>query len=78
MADAMVTALKLEEEIEKYLECRDSIDLEARRKTRVALIAKMEWTQAMLWELQLILGIDDLEKRTEDYIEWRELQSIPH
>lgn len=78
MVNAMETATELVNDIEKYCENRNSNDLETRRQTRVALIAKMEWTQAMLWELQLILGIDDLEKLTEDYIEWRELQSIPH
>lgn len=61
-----------------YINHRDSIDLETRRKTRVALIGSMKKTQALLWELQLILGIDDLEKQTEDFIEWQELQSIPH
>lgn len=78
MVNAMETAMGLVNDIERYCENRNSIDLETRRQTRVALIAKMEWTQAMLWELQLILGIEDLEKLTEDYIEWRELQSIPH
>jgi len=78
MVDAMQTAMQLINDIEIYLEFRNSIDLETRRKKRVALISSMKKTQAMLWELQLILGIDDLEKQTEDYMEWQELQSIPH
>lgn len=78
MLDAMATALELENNIHDYLNYRNSIDLETRRKTRVALISSMKKTQTMLWELQLMLGIDDLEKLTEDNIEWQELQSIPH
>lgn len=78
MVNAMETAMQLVNDIERYLICRDSIDLETRRKTKVALISSMKKTQAVLWELQLILGIDDLEKQTEDYLEWQELQSIPH
>lgn len=78
MMNATEAAYELEINIKRYSDKRNSIDLEARRLTRVALIANMKRTQAMLWELQLILGIDDLEKQTEDYIEWRELQSIPN
>lgn len=82
MMDAKETALKLEKEIRIYIAYRDSIGFETHRKERVAirvaLINSMKQVQAMLWELQLILGIEDLEKLTEDYIEWRELQSIPH
>lgn len=78
MVNAMKTAMGLINSLESYYDIRNSVDLEARRQTRVALITRMKRTQAMLWELQLILGIDDLEKQTEDYIEWRELQSIPH
>ena len=78
MVNAMETAFELANCIERYNNNRNSTDLEARRQTRVTLIEKMKRTQAMLWELQLILGIDDLDRRTEDYIEWRELQSIPH
>lgn len=77
MVDALVTTMQLNIDIERYTEFRNSIDLETRRKTRVALISSMKKTQAMLWELQLILGVDDLEKQAEDYIGWRELQSIP-
>lgn len=78
MLGAMSTALELENNVSDYINYRNSINLETRRKTRVALISSMKKTQAMLWELQLILGIDDLEKLTEDYMEWQELQSIPH
>lgn len=78
MLGAMSTALELENNVSDYINYRNSIDLETRRQTRVALISSMKKTQAMLWELQLILGIDDLEKQTEDYLEWKELQSIPH
>lgn len=78
MVNAMETAFELVNDIERYIRNRDSIDLETRRQTRVTLIEKMKRTQAMLWELQLILGIDDLERRAEDYIEWRGLHSIPH
>lgn len=78
MMDAIATAEELLDDISRYMEFRNSIDLDIRRITRVALIVRMKRTQAMLWELQLILGIDDLEKQTKDYIEWRELQSIPH
>lgn len=78
MMDAMGTALELERNLHSYIDYRDSINLETRRQTRVALISSMKQTQAMLWELQLILGIDDLEKLTTDYLEWQELQSIPH
>lgn len=78
MVNAMETAMELVNDIERYIEFRNSIDLETRRKTRMALISSMVKTQAVLWELQLILGIDDLEKQTEDCLEWQELQSIPH
>lgn len=78
MLGAMSTALELENNVSDYINYRNSIDLETRRKKRVALISSMKKTQAVLWELQLILGIDDLEKQTEDYLEWKELQSIPH
>lgn len=78
MKDATETVTELKTNILRYIGYRNCIDLETRRQTRVALISSMKQTQAMLWELQLILGIEDLEKLTEDYIEWQELQSIPH
>lgn len=78
MVCAMETAIELLNDIERFAEFMGSDELETRRETRETLITKMKKTQAMLWELQLILGIDDLEKQTEDCLEWQELQSIPH
>lgn len=78
MKDATETVSELKINILRYIGYRDCIDMETRRQTRVALISSMKQTQAVLWELQLILGIDDIGKQTEDYLEWQELQSIPH
>lgn len=78
MMAAAEAVAKLRTNILEYNVYRNSVDMEARRQARVALICSMKQAQTMLWELQLILGIDDLEKLTEEYIEWQELQSIPY
>ena len=78
MMAAAEAVCELKTNILSYNVYRNSIDMEARRQARVALICSMKQAQTMLWELQLILGIEDLGKLTEDYIEWQELQSIPH
>lgn len=78
MVDAMGIANDLYLSIYEFDKYRDSTDLIKVQEKRGKLIKIMKQTQIMLWEFQLILNIEDLEKQTEDYIEWRELQSIPH